>query len=162
MRRFTRKLLVGLATLATASGLSVNAAHAGLYDGIYNLNSGRCLGIANGLAGIWNCTTHPDQTWHWGAYFPYQYNYRQLINGNGQCLGVQGGSTAQGARVVAWTCNGHEDQYWFYNSTPDYTVSNYSSGMVLGVYGGSTANGAAVVQWGGNGNGDQGWNVYFR
>jgi len=159
MRRFTRNLLVGLATLATASALSVNAAQAAPLNAIFNPGSGRCLGIANGLAGIWNCTTNRDQTWHWGAVGPNTY-YRQLINGNGQCLGVQGGSGALGARIVAWTCNGHYDQYWFYDSTFGYAL-NYNSGMVLGVSGGSTANGAAVVQWDRNGNLDQVWDLRF-
>jgi hypothetical protein len=162
MPRFTRKLLVGLATLATASALSVNPAQAAPWNAIYNPNSGRCLGIANGLAGVWNCTTNPDQTWHWGTSSSYPY-YRHLVNGNGQCLGVQGGSTAQGARVVAWTCLNHDDQYWNWYNSYSYNyygpVTNLNSAMVLGVYG--TANGAAVVQWGSNGNYDQAWEINF-
>jgi hypothetical protein len=160
VRRFTRTLLVGLATLATVSTLSVNAAQASTWDQIYNWNSNKCVGIDSGLAGIWNCTNNPDQTWHWGDDYLGVYAYRQLVNGNGKCLGVQGGSTAAGARVVAWTCNGNPDQYWLYNSFYN-TVTNNNSGMILGVSGGSTANSAAVVQWYNNGHPDQSWNISF-
>lgn len=160
MYRFTRNLLAGLATLATASTLSVNAAQAQTapLHAIFNLNSNRCLGISNGQAGIWNCTTNPDQTWHLGYSYQNDPNARQLINGNGQCLGVQGGSLSWGARVVAWTCNGHADQYWYIGDGP---ITNRNSWLTLGVSGGSTANGAAVVQWQSNGHPDQVWNYSY-
>jgi hypothetical protein len=39
-----------------------------------------------------------------------------IENKKGQCLGVAGGSTATGARIVGWTClPSHHDQYWNYD-----------------------------------------------
>jgi hypothetical protein len=159
MHLFTRKFLVGLATLSTASTLGVNPAQAASSGQIYNPNSGRCVGIASGLAGIWNCTTNNDQTWHWGQSYPNWSSYRQLINGNNKCLGAQG-SGLVGARIDASTCDGGYGQYWYYNSS-SLTVENFGSTQVMGVSGGSTANGAAVVQWTSNGNPDQRWDIYF-
>jgi hypothetical protein len=31
---------------------------------------------------------------------------------SGKCMGVTGGSLQNGAAVVQWDCNGHEDQRW--------------------------------------------------
>jgi hypothetical protein len=127
---------------------------------IFNWNSGLCLGIYQGHhdapALQWGCNGNPDQSWHWGnPDFPGSAWY-QLVNGDGQCLGVAGGSLSEGARVVGWDCLGpnHPDQYW----TPDgnqtglcgaysYLDNGNSTGYVLGVGGNSTAWGAPVVQW---------------
>jgi hypothetical protein len=78
--------------------------------------------------------------------------YYQLINGDGQCLGVYGGSVSEGDTVVGWTCLGtsHPDQYWRWladgNSSYYYLV-DYNSGEVVGVLGNSTSEGASIVQW---------------
>jgi Ricin-type beta-trefoil lectin domain-like len=124
---------------------------------VLNYNSGRCLGITGGEheapAVQFTCLSgHPDQQWHTGA--ANSAGYYQIVNGDGQCLGVQGGSTAQGARVYGWNCLGpsHPDQYWLYDGnitcgTYYSPIINYKSGRVLGVAGNSTANGAAVVIW---------------
>jgi hypothetical protein len=126
---------------------------------IINWNSGLCLGIYQGEhdapALQWGCNGNPDQSWHWGSPdFPGSAWY-QLINGDGQCLGVAGASTSEGARVVGWKCLGptHEDQYWM----PDgnqlgqcgvYSyLDNGNDEYVLAVSGNSTAWGAPVVQW---------------
>jgi ricin-type beta-trefoil lectin protein len=145
-------VLIGLAgtTLGTtaASAAGSSAAVAG-WD-IFDNPSSLCVGInAQSQAGIWKCTGNPDQTWHWGA---GSGGYNQLINGNGQCLGVAGGSTAVGARLVGWTCNGHPDQYWaeavpVCNYVWMWAVVNKNSHQVMGVQGGNEENGAPVVQW---------------
>jgi hypothetical protein len=165
MYRFTRKLLVGLATLAMASTLGVNAAQATTSGTrIRNSNSNMCVGIANGLAGQWYCTTHNDQTWHRGGSWDWNgKTYTQLINGNNQCLGLQyPDSTYRGERVVASACNGSADEYWSYagmnsNTYVETNIVNLDSGMVMGVSGSSKANGAAIVEWTWNGNLDQYW-----
>src|SRR5262245_1636917 len=60
------------------------------------LAAGKCIGISTGgYAGSWWCTTNPDQTWHWGS--KIDLGGYQLVNGNGQCLGVDGGSWSMGA-----------------------------------------------------------------
>jgi len=118
---------------------------------LFNLNSFLCLGISGGdddaPAVQWTCEEVPNQEWHYGSEYGNS-GYYQLINGDGECLGVAGSSKSQGARVVGWTCNGHLDQYWQGVGISDGTVFyNYNSGLVLGVAGNSKAVGAAVVQW---------------
>jgi Ricin-type beta-trefoil lectin domain-like len=153
---------------AKAMGLAVtpDIPSAGGFN-IYNANaSGKCIGIADGLAGDWNCTSNPDQTWHWGAV--NASGWQQLINGNGLCLGVQGGGDAQGTRIVAFTClgTGHPDQYWTvgddgYGGNNILNYEAYSdpntSVSLIGVGGGSTANGAPVVLWYYDGTANQFW-----
>jgi hypothetical protein len=118
------------------------------------LAAGKCIGIStNGYAGSWYCTTNPDQTWHRGNVNLDGY---QLVNGDGQCLGVDGGSTSLGARIRAWSCNGHSDQNWFYDYSRGY-FTNSGTGLVIGIWRASTANGASLVQWSENTNGDQYW-----
>jgi hypothetical protein len=114
----------------------------------------QCLGIGSGGgAGNWYCTFTNDQAWdlgrRWGT-----TGYYELVNKKGQCLGVSGASTAEGARVVGWTCIArHPDQYWGFSAIYSggvqigWAVVNLHSGYVLGVAGASPDNGAAVVQW---------------
>jgi hypothetical protein len=133
---------------------------------IHNYNArGKCIGIANGLAGDWDCTSNPDQTWHWGE--ANKEGWRELVNGEGKCLAVNGGSTDAGARILGYACVKSSDQYWEFWSTPPWdgwsTLMNYkgwiwgSSGWAVGVAGGSTANGAALVLWSSEGHADQIW-----
>ncbi len=163
-----RRIITG-AAIAVCLPLSLSAATAygataapqtgpgvGAPFNLYNANtSDRCIGIAAGqpYAGDWTCAYSADQGWEWGAYTgtPGSHGYRVLVNGDDKCLGVAGGSTANGARVTAWTCNGAANEYWAILGAPTSYVSNwyvnYGSGLVIGVAGGSTANGAEIVQW---------------
>jgi hypothetical protein len=123
---------------------------------VVNFHSGRCLGITGGRKNApavqWSCNTHPDQQWHWGSQNSAHHGWFQLINGDGECLGVAAGSKKEGAQVVGWTCDGssHLDQYW---APVGATCSGYvpledlNSGFVLGVSANSTAQGAKIVQW---------------
>jgi hypothetical protein len=167
----TRRLSATLAAVALAIGLAVGlgatAASAQSTSNIYNSNSARCLGIADNNAGIWNCTDagNADQAWYWkGIYItgPDRIVYGMIENKKGQCLGVAGGSTASGARIVGWTClSSHHDQYWdndcVYDSVSGQgcVLANLQTpvnglsvgGKVIGVSGGSKSNGAAAVLW---------------
>lgn len=126
---------------------------------LVNENAAKCIGIdSSGYAGDWYCTTNPDQTWHWGD----NETFSPLINGNGQCLGVQNGSTAQGAFIKGGTCNGAADQLWTADmicvvNNNYFCLFNYNSGWVIGVQYGSPSNGAHLVQWINDGSPDQEW-----
>ena len=121
-----------------------------------NYNSKYCLGITGGddnAAAIqWNCNKAPDQTWHRGNEDGTS-GYYQIINGDGECLGVYQISTTEGALVVGWQCLGttHPDQYWAWDeSSTDpgyYYLVDYNSGQVVGVLDNSKALGASIVQW---------------
>jgi hypothetical protein len=129
---------------------------------LVNYNSGLCLGITGGLddapAVQWTCNGHPDQIWHWGDQFFTGSSWAQLVNGDGECLGVASGSITEGARVVGWSCLGtdHPDQYWQQadgGCGPLYsTVQDKSSLFYLGVTSNSRAVGASVVQWANQGS----------
>lgn len=140
-----------------ASALTISLGH------FVNDKSSRCIGIISGqnFAGDWACVNAPDQIWSQGSCSSANSNFCQLINNNGKCLGVDGGSTAGGARILNWTCNGHADQYWAASACADgnaYLV-NLNSNDVIGVLNGSTANGAELIQWSRNGNLDQCWHI---
>jgi hypothetical protein len=133
---------------------------------LVNLNAdGHCLGInSSGDAGDWTCTFANDQAWHMGSSWDNDGVYYQLINTEGQCLGVSGGSMTAGARVVGYAClTSHMDQYWSfvpYDTICEgagcyYVVQDLNSNDILGVAGASMANGAAIVQWPWNGVPDE-------
>ena len=71
---------------------------------------------------------------------------------SGLCLGVDGASTADGARVSQFNCDptptASENQAWrFVFSTVDqYQIRNGKSGKCIGINGASTANGAFATQ----------------
>ena len=155
----TSRPAVAAPAAPAATGIRGGASDASLHLSAYgkylvNYNSHLCLGIAGGRANAravqWNCNNSANQAWHWGAEYGNS-GYYQLVNGDNQCLGIRGGSTAVGAQVVGWNClPGHRDQYWY---TPGltcngyYPIANLKSGQVVGVSGNSRSNGANVIQW---------------
>jgi hypothetical protein len=94
-----------------------------IYGNVFTrYGSNKCMGVggASQAAGApvveWDCNGSPDQQWIYIATGGYADGYPiyHIINLNsGQCLGVQGGSTALGSQVVQWPCNGNPDQAWF-------------------------------------------------
>ncbi|MFG1811633.1 ricin-type beta-trefoil lectin domain protein [Streptomyces sp. NPDC049040] len=95
------------------------------------------------------------------GFIPYRYNraldHPQYANArSGLCLSVSGGgSTADGAEVIQWTCNGGPEQQWRWNGSQ---LVNDKSGKCLSVSGGgSTAEGADVIQWTCNSGPEQQW-----
>lgn len=134
-----------------------------------------CLGITGGStqegaqATVWNCNFHPDQEWTAevdtqnkvpGGVTPYK-----LVNANGWCLGLPGGSLNWGTVPVQWACNEHLDQDWelanfngFYYFLINYEgVRNGSGAECLGVSGGNVYTGATPVIWGCDQSQNQAW-----
>jgi hypothetical protein len=141
------------AAMARHASTSVSAQWMGH---IVNYHSHLCLGITGGQdnapAVQWNCdysAGHPDQEWWASQAIAPGSPYTQIVNSAGECLGIAGGSTAEGAKVVGWNCLGTPDQYWetYATCSGQYILINYKSGDVLGVAGNSTAEGAPIVQW---------------
>jgi hypothetical protein len=125
---------------------------------LVNYYSSWCAGVASGEDNTgaiqWGCTAAVDQTWNLGAE-DGTTGYYEVINGDGECLGVYNGSTAAGADVVGWQClgtvtNPDLDQYWAWVQSSEsgfYYLKNLKSGQVLGVLNNSTSQGAQLVQW---------------
>jgi hypothetical protein len=146
-------------TVASARGAATAPAPGTFLGEIANYHAlGSCLGISgndfNAPAVLWPCTADGQQAWFIGS--SNSAGYYQIEWTPGQCLGVAGGSTAQGSRVVGWNCDGpgHPDQYWLIFSAycaaegvHYHLIVNYKSGLVLGVAGNSTATGAHIVIW---------------
>jgi hypothetical protein len=127
-------------------------------SGNCNIKHDKCLSIIEGKkdaeAILWSCKTVKSQQWHWGKSLPGSGNpgYRQLINGDGECLAVRG-KVVGGAEVVGWKCLGskHKDQYWGDSLSPcsviycNVFVNYANSNDVLSVKKASTKNGAEIV-----------------
>ena len=85
-----------------------------------------------------------------------------LVNRNsGKCLDVNGGSTADGANVQQWTCNGGTNQRWrVEDAGGGYSrLVNVKSGKVLDVASCGTADGTNVQQWTNLNNACQQWTL---
>jgi pectate lyase C len=73
-----------------------------------------------------------------------------LVNVNSnKCLDVNGRSTADGARVIQWTCNGQTNQRWRSEDAGSGYVRLRAvhSNKCMDVAGVSTADGALIQQW---------------
>ncbi|MFC7895944.1 RICIN domain-containing protein [Streptomyces sp. NPDC057381] len=163
MNSFARSSVVAgaaSAALMTVVGLAPTASAAGghaLKNGY-----GYCLGSLNGanrtVGYMWSCNGNRDQIW---SFNPVGEDVRggfyQVINGNGQCLGVSGASTARGKNISVWDCNGNPDQKWYWKSgSSGATIINRNSNLCL-AGSGSFGKGTNAIQWGCNGNKDQKW-----
>jgi hypothetical protein len=75
--------------------------------------------------------------------------YRQIINYDGKCLDMTGGSRSNGTQAQQWGCNGNSQQYWGYVPTNagGYLIENYKSGKCLSILKNDPNPGGAVTQW---------------
>ena len=153
-----------------ASGLRIGEAAPAqtvLYYQFVNYNSDKCLDVtgrstANGARiQQWDCDVSGNGSGAnqgWGFVPAATSGYYTAVNLNsGKCLDVTGRSTANGAVLQQWTCNGGTNQEWFPRVVQNnpaatiYNLVNLNSGKCLDVTGRSTANGAVVQQWTCNG-----------
>ncbi|MFI9585241.1 protein kinase [Streptomyces sp. NPDC052236] len=73
----------------------------------------------------------------------------QVVNvKSGKCLSLDnGGSAANGTHAVQWTCNGGDEQRWYWAGASSNMLKNVKTGKCLSITGGgSTANGAQAIQ----------------
>jgi GH43 family beta-xylosidase len=73
-----------------------------------------------------------------------------IVNRNsGKCLDLADGSSADGANVRLWTCNGSTAQRWRFEDQADDTsrIVNVASGKVLDVANCGSADGTDIRQW---------------
>ena len=75
-------------------------------------------------------------------------SFRLKAGHSGQCVEVNGHSTAAAAQLVQNTCSNSLSQYWLSVANADgFMLKNAKSNLCLGVNGGSLANGTNVIQW---------------
>jgi hypothetical protein len=80
-------------------------------------------------------------------------DYKVCNRATGKCLGVDAGSTNDGAKVTQLTYNStNTSMRWRMVQTApqQYKFTNKKSGKVMDIFGKSTANGTALVQWSSN------------
>ncbi|MFJ8608067.1 RICIN domain-containing protein [Streptomyces sp. NPDC093675] len=77
------------------------------------------------------------------------------------CLTIDGGSTANNAVAVQYTCDSHNARYWYLVSVGGgyYNIRNVNSGKCLTIAGGSTADNAYAVQYNCDGHLSRNWRV---
>jgi endoglucanase len=80
---------------------------------------------------------------------------------SGKCVDVVGGSTADGAEIIQYTCHGGANQQWQLQDAGGgyYRIVSQASGKCLDVDGASTADNARIIQWACNGGANQQWEL---
>lgn len=163
MSRRLRRTWTVLATLAMTLGLMAGlttTAQAATYYDVVNYKAQKCMSLGGGGSTangtnvvIYTCNGASEQRWYWvesGAH-PGWYYIKNYKAGSDQCVSVSGGgSTARGAAMILWTCNGGEEQRWrFIDEGGGWAdIQNYKSGHYMSLdNGGSTANNTRVIQW---------------
>ncbi|HET9516336.1 MAG TPA: RICIN domain-containing protein, partial [Actinoplanes sp.] len=119
---------------------------------VANVNSGKLLGTDCGAStGTAVTLRFYDrslcETWTFASAGGAAYTAR---NSSGQCLGIRGGSTADGAVTVVGSCSSARDQQWHLVPQSDGTfgLSNVGSGKFLDVDWCGIADGNKVGQFG--------------
>ena len=132
----------------------------GNYFNIINQTSGMCVDVAGGSTADganvqqWSCNGNPQQRYQFipttiaaGSKLPMG-RYTLVSLNSGKCLDVTGASTADGANVQQYSCNGTGAQaYDLMVEDNYYHLVNANSGMSVDVLGSGTANGTNVDQW---------------
>lgn len=82
---------------------------------------------------------------------------------SGRCVDVSGGSSADRANVIQWSCHSGNNQRWILNQMSDghYQIKSKLSGKCLDVADSSSVNGANVQQLTCNNNGNQRWKLDY-
>ena len=114
---------------------------------------GKCVDVAGNDTGgntaavqLWTCqgaAVAKDQQWTWNG---------STLRTLGRCLDVTAGSTANGAKLQLYDCNGTGAQNW---QQVGNTLRNPQSGRCMDSPSGSTADGARLQIWDCNGTGAQ-------
>ncbi|MGN1225247.1 MAG: RICIN domain-containing protein [Ruminococcus sp.] len=90
------------------------------------------------------------------------YTITTKVTEDQSCVAVESDSTASGANIVQWTCNGKDSQKWIaeidtikdgveLDESSCYMLKNVNSGLYMEVKDGAAQAGATVQQWGANG-----------
>ncbi|BAJ33150.1 MULTISPECIES: PHB depolymerase family esterase [Kitasatospora] len=119
--------------------------------------AGKCLTDPGSAAGsqqqIAGCTGAAGQTWTRTA----DGRLTVTVGGATRCLDASAKGTANGTKVITWSCNGQPNQQWQVNA--DGTVTGVQSGLCLDVAGLGTADGTPVQLWGCSGGTNQQWKL---
>jgi hypothetical protein len=142
-----------VAAPANAATVAAPAKAAIIYDTIVSAHSAQCLtsgGKDDTVATQYPCNGSSSQEWRLQGSCRGNTLFCQVINKKTkQCLGIAGGSSKAGAKVVVWRCNGHNNQYWQWQYSvvqPNYFLDNLHSGLYLTLKCGCDRHSAPMTQ----------------
>ncbi|MGE5451696.1 MAG: RICIN domain-containing protein [Acidobacteriota bacterium] len=133
---------------------------------IVNQNSNKCVDVA----GASNADGANIQQWtcYGGGNQRFKFNgkatgalsngrYKLVSSNSGKCVDVTAASTADGANIQQYSCNGTNAQAFDVTSTGGgaYKLINVNSGKAVDVAGSATYDGANIQQWSDNGSNAQ-------
>ena len=163
---FEGVMVSGFPTDAAENAVQANIVSVG-YSGETNVPNGpqgtitgpggQCVDVAADDTGVdgtsvqlWGCQSYAeDQYW--------THNANGSLTTLGRCLDIDGNSTANGALVELWDCNGVGGQKWVQQA--DGSLLNPQSGRCLDSPNGATANGTQLRIWDCNGSAAQKFSV---
>ena len=152
-------LFSGAAQAATPPPGHIKAPQATAYGTIGNYHSGKCLDDTNGSGSNgtqmqqWTCLYNANQNWRVRYFVDLSGTYADNIQveKSGKCLDLAGGSSANGAWVIQYSCNTSDDaQLWYpiqTNISGWYNFQNAASGTCMTVSADSQSNGAKIQGW---------------
>jgi poly(beta-D-mannuronate) lyase len=116
--------------------------------------------VALGAAVLAACSPAPDELEETSQSSTWSGGYIMRAVNSGKCVDVEAGSTADGANVRQWDCDGRASEKWQLHDLGGevYEVKS-AAGKCLDVYGASTADGANVIQWTCKQSTNQKWKV---
>lgn len=152
IRRMWTVLATAAATIGLAAGFTTTAQAAATSYQFINVKTVKCMSVTgtanNARVVIATCNANAvEQDWYQEN--PDAEGYYRYRNGNsGKCLSVAGGgSTAAGAAIVQYTCNGAAEQLWGLNySDSHYHLENRKSGLAITLVGGGTVDNTPLAQ----------------
>jgi hypothetical protein len=161
MRWIGRVFLVLVAFVVAAVGVATPASASESDARVVNNHSHLCLtpqnfSSANGAKIVqYSCGAWVTWTWdHALSWAPMRHTQY------GKCLAIGGGSTAAGAALILWPCNGGYEQLWSVKPSPDGLADilvNYKSRQCLAIPHASLSPGVGAIQWPCNGGDEQKW-----
>jgi len=174
MKKFLIAVVVGIVAVVTSPGTAAHAAPGptpyGFLQPLHDTT--KCVDVpdfatANNVAiDQWTCIAQTNVSWRIEVPDADQPTHVWIRSQSSKkCLTVLGGSTAQSAPVVQYTCTtANNNGLWWVTKNHDsihgtyWDFENVHSGKVLNIQGASHANGAKLIQysWGA-----ASWNNFF-
>jgi len=146
-------LIIGAGALAQTPAMAASG-----WGVIGNYHSGKCLDDTNGSTASgtqlqqWSCLYNQNQEWRTLNFVDLSGTfYNQIQNEkSGKCLDLAGGSSANGAHIIQYTCNKADDaQLWYIVALGggwDVFI-NHASGTCMTVSADSQSDGAKIQGW---------------
>jgi len=147
---------------ATATQLKPVSADSSHGQGIFYLkakHSRRCITVHGASTGNgatidqYSCVGQANQRWRVLVIAvvsnKLSYTAYLIAENSGKCMDVQGGSTANGAKVIQWSCNSRKNQIFNVQLLADGNVliRPFHSNKCLDVEGAATGNNVRLIQW---------------